>query len=137
MTPSSAQPRGGWPRVRSELGSTLLTDPLVCSHAQLLIAYKPAPGTCCYIMKMAPQNIPSLEALTRKLQNFQVGVWVRGSGLAFPRAAGRSILDDDFVTCKTLLLMGCQVNVLPGFPCTEPFLAKFPSPAPQPSCWLS
>lgn len=33
-------------------------------------------------MKMAPQSIPSLEALTRKFQNFQVGVWVRKSGLS-------------------------------------------------------
>lgn len=86
-------------------------------------------------MKMAPQSIPSLEALTRKLQNLQVGVWVRGRGLAFPRAAGRSVLDDDFVTYKTLLPRDCQENVLPGSSCTEPFLAKFPIPAPQPSCW--
>ncbi|ELR56698.1 Pulmonary surfactant-associated protein C [Bos mutus] len=59
------------------------TGTVVYDYQRLLIAYKPAPGTCCYIMKMAPQNIPSLEALTRKLQNFQVGVWVRGSGCSF------------------------------------------------------
>lgn len=83
MTPSRPQPRGRWPRtrVRSELGSAF-PNQLWGSCAQLLIAYKPAPGTCCYVMKMAPQSIPSLEALTRKFQNFQVGVWVRKSGLS-------------------------------------------------------
>ncbi|XP_025729796.1 surfactant protein C isoform X2 [Callorhinus ursinus] len=45
---------------------------VVYDYQRLLIAYKPAPGTCCYVMKMAPENIPSLEALTRKFQNFQV-----------------------------------------------------------------
>ncbi|XP_073747348.1 surfactant protein C isoform X1 [Callorhinus ursinus] len=44
---------------------------VVYDYQRLLIAYKPAPGTCCYVMKMAPENIPSLEALTRKFQNFQ------------------------------------------------------------------
>uniref|UniRef100_A0A8C6DJR4 Surfactant protein C n=1 Tax=Moschus moschiferus TaxID=68415 RepID=A0A8C6DJR4_MOSMO len=47
------------------------TGTVVYDYQRLLIAYKPAPGTCCYIMKMTPQSIPSLEALTRKLQNFQ------------------------------------------------------------------
>ncbi|KAI5167758.1 Pulmonary Surfactant-Associated Protein C [Manis pentadactyla] len=51
------------------IGSTGI---VVYDYQQLLIAYKPAPGTCCYIMKMAPESIPSLEALTRKFQNFQV-----------------------------------------------------------------
>ncbi|XP_059034592.1 pulmonary surfactant-associated protein C isoform X1 [Mustela lutreola] len=51
------------------IGSTGIT---VYDYQRLLIAYKPAPGTCCYIMKMAPENIPSLEALTRKFQNFQL-----------------------------------------------------------------
>ncbi|XP_047712004.1 pulmonary surfactant-associated protein C isoform X2 [Prionailurus viverrinus] len=53
------------------IGSTGI---VVYDYQRLLIAYKPAPGTCCYIMKMAPENIPSLEALTRKFRNFQVGV---------------------------------------------------------------
>eukprot|EP00070_Physeter_catodon_P011648 XP_007126357.1 pulmonary surfactant-associated protein C isoform X1 [Physeter catodon] len=47
------------------------TGIVVYDYQRLLIAYKPAPGTCCYVMKMAPQSIPSLEALTRKFQNFQ------------------------------------------------------------------
>ncbi|XP_021570935.1 pulmonary surfactant-associated protein C isoform X2 [Carlito syrichta] len=51
------------------------TGLVVYDYQRLLIAYKPAPGTCCYIMKMAPESIPSLEALTRKFQNFQVGVY--------------------------------------------------------------
>uniref|UniRef100_A0A8C5VU52 Surfactant protein C n=1 Tax=Microcebus murinus TaxID=30608 RepID=A0A8C5VU52_MICMU len=51
------------------------TGLVVYDYQRLLIAYKPAPGTCCYIMKMAPESIPSLEALTRKFQSFQVGSW--------------------------------------------------------------
>ncbi|XP_066217189.1 surfactant protein C isoform X2 [Saccopteryx leptura] len=51
------------------IGSTGI---VVYDYQRLLIAYKPAPGTFCYIMKMAPENIPSLEALTRKFQNLQV-----------------------------------------------------------------
>ncbi|KAF6307133.1 surfactant protein C [Rhinolophus ferrumequinum] len=51
------------------IGSTGI---VVYDYQRLLIAYKPAPGTYCYIMKMAPEAIPSLEALTRKFQNFQV-----------------------------------------------------------------
>ncbi|XP_059744945.1 surfactant protein C isoform X1 [Bos taurus] len=57
------------------------TGTVVYDYQRLLIAYKPAPGTCCYIMKMAPQNIPSLEALTRKLQNFQAKPQVPSSKL--------------------------------------------------------
>ncbi|XP_077798738.1 surfactant protein C isoform X3 [Macaca mulatta] len=59
------------------VGSTGL---VVYDYQRLLIAYKPAPGTWCYIMKTAPESIPSLEALTRKVQNFQVCVWVKGVG---------------------------------------------------------
>lgn len=47
---------------------------------QLLIAYKPAPGTRCYVMKMVPKDIPSVEALTRKFHEMQVG----GSPLRVP-----------------------------------------------------
>ncbi|KAM4802681.1 surfactant protein C isoform 2-T2 [Urocitellus parryii] len=54
------------------IGSTGI---IVYDYQRLLTAYKPAPGTYCYIMKMAPDNIPSLEALTRKFQNLQVGVF--------------------------------------------------------------
>ncbi|OBS73011.1 hypothetical protein A6R68_12393 [Neotoma lepida] len=50
------------------------TGIVVYDYQRLLTAYKPAPGTYCYIMKMAPESIPSLEAFTRKLQNFQVGM---------------------------------------------------------------
>ncbi|XP_062944019.1 pulmonary surfactant-associated protein C isoform X2 [Cynocephalus volans] len=51
------------------IGSTGI---VLYDYQRLLIAYKPAPGTCCYIMKTALESIPSLEALTRKFQNFQV-----------------------------------------------------------------
>lgn len=71
---------GQGPGLESKLGSAFL-NPLHHSRAQLLIAYKPAPGTCCYVMKMSPQSMPSLEALTKKFQNFQVSVHVR-SGLS-------------------------------------------------------
>ncbi|XP_053434383.1 pulmonary surfactant-associated protein C isoform X2 [Nycticebus coucang] len=47
------------------------TGLVVYDYQRLQITYKPAPGTCCYIMKMAPDSIPSLEALARKFQNFQ------------------------------------------------------------------
>uniref|UniRef100_A0A5F9DR26 Surfactant protein C n=1 Tax=Oryctolagus cuniculus TaxID=9986 RepID=A0A5F9DR26_RABIT len=47
------------------IGSTGI---VTCDYQRLLIAYKPAPGTCCYLMKMAPDSIPSLEALARKFQ---------------------------------------------------------------------
>ncbi|XP_048186688.1 pulmonary surfactant-associated protein C isoform X2 [Perognathus longimembris pacificus] len=47
------------------------TGVVVYDYQRLLTAYKPAPGTCCYIMKMAPESIPSLEALTRKFQTLQ------------------------------------------------------------------
>ncbi|XP_021059861.1 pulmonary surfactant-associated protein C isoform X3 [Mus pahari] len=53
------------------IGSTGI---VVYDYQRLLTAYRPAPGTYCYIMKMAPESIPSLEAFARKLQNFQVGV---------------------------------------------------------------
>lgn len=61
----------------SEWAGTTATFPIgstgivTCDYQRLLIAYKPAPGTCCYLMKMAPDSIPSLEALARKFQNFQ------------------------------------------------------------------
>uniref|UniRef100_A0A2K6GYV9 Surfactant protein C n=1 Tax=Propithecus coquereli TaxID=379532 RepID=A0A2K6GYV9_PROCO len=61
------------------------TGLVVYDYQRLLIAYKPAPGTCCYIMKMAPESIPSLEALTRKFQGFQVGVWVKGGTGKIPQ----------------------------------------------------
>ncbi|CAO2591520.1 Pulmonary surfactant-associated protein C, partial [Lemmus lemmus] len=48
------------------------TGIVVYDYQRLVTAYKPAPGTYCYIMKMAPESIPSLEAFTRKFQNFQV-----------------------------------------------------------------
>ncbi|XP_014333578.1 surfactant protein C isoform X2 [Bos mutus] len=64
------------------VGALLMGLHMSQKHTEmLLIAYKPAPGTCCYIMKMAPQNIPSLEALTRKLQNFQAKPQVPSSKL--------------------------------------------------------
>ncbi|XP_052590197.1 pulmonary surfactant-associated protein C isoform X3 [Peromyscus californicus insignis] len=48
------------------------TGIVVYDYQRLLTAYKPAPGTYCCIMKMTPDSIPSLEAFTRKFQNFQI-----------------------------------------------------------------
>ncbi|XP_004630700.1 pulmonary surfactant-associated protein C [Octodon degus] len=47
------------------------TGMVVYDYQRLLTTYKPAPGTCCYVMKMAPESMPSLEALARKFQNLQ------------------------------------------------------------------
>uniref|UniRef100_H0WCE9 Surfactant protein C n=1 Tax=Cavia porcellus TaxID=10141 RepID=H0WCE9_CAVPO len=57
------------------------TGMVVYDYQRLLTAYKPAPGTCCYIMKMAPESIPSLEALARKFQNLQGKPTALGSKL--------------------------------------------------------
>ncbi|XP_006047984.1 pulmonary surfactant-associated protein C [Bubalus bubalis] len=85
------------------------TGTVVYDYQRLLIAYKPAPGTCCYIMKMAPQNIPSLEALTRKLQNFQAKPQVPSSKLGQEqgRDAGSAFSGD-------LAFLGRTVSTLCG-----------------------
>ncbi|KAM5264212.1 surfactant protein C isoform 1-T1 [Ctenodactylus gundi] len=57
------------------------TGIVVYDYQRLLTAYKPAPGTCCYIMKVAPESIPSLEALIRKVQNLQAKPAARASEL--------------------------------------------------------
>ncbi|XP_051016549.1 pulmonary surfactant-associated protein C [Acomys russatus] len=53
------------------IGSTGI---ILYDYQRLLTAYKPAPGTCCYILRMTPENIPSLEAFTRKFQNVQANL---------------------------------------------------------------
>ncbi|XP_006884885.1 PREDICTED: pulmonary surfactant-associated protein C isoform X2 [Elephantulus edwardii] len=73
MVGSEAQQRMG---LIEHMGNTATfsvgsTGIVVYDYQRLLTAYKPAPGTCCYIMKMGPEGIPSLEALIRKFQNFQ------------------------------------------------------------------
>ncbi|XP_045313589.1 pulmonary surfactant-associated protein C isoform X2 [Leopardus geoffroyi] len=78
-------------------------------YQRLLIAYKPAPGTCCYIMKMAPENIPSLEALTRKFRNFQVKPAVSTSKLGQEEvrdAGSASSVDLDFLGTTVSTLCG-------------------------------
>ncbi|KAG8518213.1 Pulmonary surfactant-associated protein C, partial [Galemys pyrenaicus] len=79
------------------IGSTGI---VVYDYQRLLIAYKPAPGTCCYIMKMAPESIPSLEALTRKFQNFQLG---QGEGS-----------DPGSASSRDLAFLGTTVSTLCG-----------------------
>ncbi|KAM6221585.1 surfactant protein C [Rhynchocyon petersi] len=72
MGPEAQQPMV----LREHVGTTATfsigsTGIVAYDYQRLLIAYKPAPGTCCYIMKMVPGGIPSLETLIRKFQNFQ------------------------------------------------------------------
>ncbi|XP_007529193.1 pulmonary surfactant-associated protein C [Erinaceus europaeus] len=78
----------------------------VYDYQRLLIAYKPAPGTCCYIMKMAPESIPSLEALTRK---FQTKPEVPSSKLAQEGAA-----DPGAGASLELAFLGTTLNTLCG-----------------------
>ncbi|XP_001373402.1 pulmonary surfactant-associated protein C [Monodelphis domestica] len=42
---------------------------VVYDYYRLLIAYKPALGATCYFTQMAPEDIPSLDVITRKFQN--------------------------------------------------------------------
>ncbi|XP_067598555.1 surfactant protein C [Pseudorca crassidens] len=81
----------------------------VYDYQRLLIAYKPAPGTCCYVMKMAPQSIPSLEALTRKFQNFQAEPSVPTSKLG--QEEGR---DASLASSGDLAFLGSTMNTLCG-----------------------
>ncbi|KAM9194245.1 surfactant protein C [Dugong dugon] len=88
------------------IGSTGI---VVYDYQRLLIAYKSAPGTCCYIMKMAPEGIPSLEALIRKFQNFQAKPAVPTSKLGQEerRSAGSASSGD-------LAFLGTTMSTLCG-----------------------
>ncbi|KAB1256116.1 Pulmonary surfactant-associated protein C [Camelus dromedarius] len=85
------------------------TGIVVYDYQRLLIAYKPAPGTCCYIMKMAPQSIPSLEALTRKLQNFQAKPSVPTS-----KVGQEESHDAGLASSRDLAFLGSTVSTLCG-----------------------
>ncbi|XP_058405796.1 pulmonary surfactant-associated protein C isoform X2 [Diceros bicornis minor] len=101
------------------IGSTGI---VVYDYQRLLIAYKPAPGSCCFIMKMTPGSIPSLEALTRKFQDFQVGVWVRRSECSFqaksavatPKLGQEEDRDGDSASSKDLDFLGTTMSTLCG-----------------------
>ncbi|XP_057578773.1 pulmonary surfactant-associated protein C isoform X2 [Hippopotamus amphibius kiboko] len=88
------------------IGSTGI---VVYDYQRLLIAYKPAPGTCCYIMKMAPQSIPSLEALTRKFQNVQAKPSVPTSKLGQEEGGDASLASSGDPT-----FLGSTVSTLCG-----------------------
>ncbi|KAF5923009.1 hypothetical protein HPG69_004330 [Diceros bicornis minor] len=92
--------------VGSEQGKAFLNE-LWGSRAQLLIAYKPAPGSCCFIMKMTPGSIPSLEALTRKFQDFQ-------SAVATPKLGQEEDRDGDSASSKDLDFLGTTMSTLCG-----------------------
>ncbi|XP_004442363.1 PREDICTED: pulmonary surfactant-associated protein C isoform X1 [Ceratotherium simum simum] len=88
------------------IGSTGI---VVYDYQRLLIAYKPAPGSCCYIMKMTPGSIPSLEALTRKFQDFQAK-----SAVATPKLGQEEDRDGDSASSKDLDFLGTTVSTLCG-----------------------
>ncbi|KAM7141102.1 surfactant protein C [Molossus nigricans] len=88
------------------IGSTGI---VVYDYQRLLIAYKPAPGTYCYIMKMAPGNIPSLETLTRKLQNLQVKPAVPPSKLG-----QKEVHDTGSESSRNLDFLGSTLSTLCG-----------------------
>ncbi|XP_037352756.1 pulmonary surfactant-associated protein C [Talpa occidentalis] len=88
------------------IGSTGIA---VYDYQRLLIAYKAAPGTCCYIMKMAPESIPSLEALTRKFQNFQFKPEGPTSKLGQEEGS-----DPGSASSRELALLGITMNTLCG-----------------------
>ncbi|XP_011364968.1 pulmonary surfactant-associated protein C [Pteropus vampyrus] len=92
------------------IGSTGI---VVYDYQRLLIAYKPAPGTCCYIMKMAPENIPSLEALARKFQNFQVSVKVKPA-MPPSKLGQEEGSDTGSVSSRDLDFLGTTVSTLCG-----------------------
>ncbi|XP_015997091.1 pulmonary surfactant-associated protein C isoform X2 [Rousettus aegyptiacus] len=94
------------PTATFSVGSTGI---VVYDYQRLLIAYKPAPGTCCYIMKMAPENIPSLEALGRKFQNFQVKPAMPPSKLGQEEGS-----DTSSVSSRDLDFLGTTVSTLCG-----------------------
>lgn len=64
-------------------------------------------------MKMAPDNIPSLETLTRKFQNLQVGVLVKG------------------VVCLPPSIAGSDSYLSPVKHCCQVSAPLYPQPAPQ------
>ncbi|XP_016067229.1 PREDICTED: pulmonary surfactant-associated protein C isoform X1 [Miniopterus natalensis] len=88
------------------IGSTGI---VVYDYQRLLIAYKPAPGTYCFIMKMAPERIPSLETLTKKLQNLQVKPAVPPSELG--QVEGR---DNGAESSRSVDFLGPTLSTLCG-----------------------
>ncbi|XP_036169783.1 pulmonary surfactant-associated protein C [Myotis myotis] len=88
------------------IGSTGI---VVYDYQRLLIAYKPAPGTYCYIMTMAPESIPSLETLTRKLQSLQVKPAVPHSELGQPEGH-----DPGSESSRSLDFLGPTLSTLCG-----------------------
>ncbi|EPQ06733.1 Pulmonary surfactant-associated protein C [Myotis brandtii] len=88
------------------IGSTGI---VVYDYQRLLIAYKPAPGTYCYIMSMAPESIPSLETLTRKLQSLQVKPAVPHSELGQPEGH-----DPGLESSRNLDYLGPTLSTLCG-----------------------
>ncbi|XP_004848340.1 pulmonary surfactant-associated protein C [Heterocephalus glaber] len=86
------------------------TGMVVYDYQRLLTAYKPAPGTCCYIMKMAPESIPSLEALTRKFRNLQGKPAAPGSKLG----QEEGLEEGSAASPEDLAFLGLTVRTLCG-----------------------
>ena len=91
------------------IGSTGI---VVYDYQRLLTAYKPAPGTYCYIMKMAPESIPSLEAFARKLQNFQAKPSTPTSKLG--QEEGHDTGSESDSSGRDLAFLGLAVSTLCG-----------------------
>lgn len=114
---------GGAPETQKRLALSELTDTVatfsigstgivVYDYQRLLTAYKPAPGTYCYIMKMAPESIPSLEALARKFKNFQAKPSTPTSKLG--QEEGHSAGSDSDSSGRDLAFLGLAVSTLCG-----------------------
>ncbi|XP_052046798.1 pulmonary surfactant-associated protein C isoform X2 [Apodemus sylvaticus] len=88
------------------------TGIVVYDYQRLLTAYRPAPGTYCYIMKMAPENIPSLEAFARKFQNFQAKPSAPTSKLG--QEEGRNAGSESDSSGRDLAFLGLAVSTLCG-----------------------
>ncbi|XP_024416710.2 surfactant protein C isoform X2 [Desmodus rotundus] len=105
----------------SECAGTTATFPIgstgtaVYDYQRLLIAYKPAAGTCCYIVKMAPDLMPNLEALTRKLQNLQMRCSFQVKPAVPPSKLGQEEdRDTSSVSSRNLGFLGPTLSTLCG-----------------------
>ncbi|KAF6096946.1 surfactant protein C [Phyllostomus discolor] len=105
----------------SERAGTTATFPIgstgiaVYDYQRLLIAYKPAVGTCCYIVKMAPDRIPNLEALTRRLQDLQMRCSFQVTPAAPPSKLGQEEdRDTRSVSSRNLDFLGPALSTLCG-----------------------
>ncbi|XP_036608729.1 pulmonary surfactant-associated protein C isoform X3 [Trichosurus vulpecula] len=85
---------------------------VVYDYYRLLIAYKPALGATCYITQMTPEDIPSLDVITRKFQSHLVS----GAKPSLP-AAKQDQEEDSHASSESQVdpaFLGTTMNVLCG-----------------------